>query len=174
MRKTWPAVGLLWLVASPLAAQESREESQQVLPPEGAAPADKPKAEKRYGHGLLPEPGPTSGYGPAEFTTPAPPSREQARRESGPLFDARLLGVDGEAARLRLPDGEVTLRAGDSLGDEVVKSVRGRQIVLRRPARPGRAGGDALVIAEFDAAGVARVRVVWSDNPGAPVPPEVR
>lgn len=174
MTKTGRAAGLVLLLAWPAAAQDARQESQQVVPPEGESAPRKDGAEKRYGHGLLPEPGPTSGWGPAEFTPPATARPEQARGERGPLSDAVLLGVDGDVARLRLPDGERSLRPGDALGDEVVKRVRGRQIVLRRPAQPGRPGGEALVIADFDATGRARVNVVWAENPGTPVPPEVR
>ncbi len=171
-RRRW-AAGLL-LLALPVLSQEARRESHAVEPPAGTAVDKQGGAEARYGVGETPAPGPTAGYGPAEFTRPADARSQQARREQGALAEATLIAIEGDAARLRLPEGERTLRAGDTLGEDVVKRVGGRQIVLRRPARPGHAGGDARIVADFDAAGRARVNVIWSGNPGTPVPPEVR
>src|SRR5262245_13302688 len=80
---------------------------------------------------------------------------------------------DGEA-HVRLPEGERTLRAGDRLGADRVRSVADGLIVLDRPAAPGKAGGAATVIVRFDAAGQPRVRVLYESNPTPAQVPEVR
>jgi len=72
--------------------------------------------------------------------------------------------------------GQVTLeidgacevvRRGSELGGDVVKAVEAGRIVLDRPARPGQAGGAALVIMTFDAAGAPKTRVFYTGDPDA-------
>ncbi len=171
--RTRRAAALLLLLALPALAEDARGERHPVAPPAGEA-EKRGDVEVRHGTGLPPAAGPSSSFGPAEFTPPTAPEPEQAQVEQGPLYAALLLAVEGDTARVRTAEGERALKPGDTVGRDVVKSVRDRQIVLRRAAQPGHPGGDALVVVDFDAAGKARVRVIWSLNPGPPVPPEVQ
>lgn len=167
-------VGWLLLVALPALAQDTRRESYQVEPPASEAKLQG-TAQSRLGTGTAAVHGPTSGTGPSEFTAPAAARPEQALREKGPLSQATLLDIGDGQARVRLAHGEErVLRAGERVGDDVVVRIGTRQIVLRRPAAEGSPGGEARVVADFLDSGPPRVRVIWSGNPGAPVPPEVR
>lgn len=167
---------LAWLLlaAVPALAQDTRRESYRVEPPDGEAKS-RGAAQSRFGVGEPAQTGPTSGFGPSELTAPSPSRPEQALREQGPLSRATLLSIGGDQARVRFEGGEErVLRAGDKVGDDVVERIGARQILLRRPASAGGAGGDARVVADFLSAGPPRVRVIWSRNPGTPIPPEVR
>jgi hypothetical protein len=99
-------------------------------------------------------------------------------RES--LASMQAVSVKEGEARVRLPGGERTLRAGDPLGADRVRTVADGLIVLDRPpvpgapGAPGAPGGAATVIVRFDASGRARVRVLYESNPTPPQVPEVR
>jgi hypothetical protein len=171
---TLRSLAWLLLAAAPALAQDARQESHRVEPPEGET-KQPGKAQSRFAVGEPGEPGPTSGFGPSEMTAPSPARPEQARREKGPLAEATLVSSGAGEARVRFAGGqERVLRAGDRVGDDEVQRISGRQIVLLRPASAGFPGGDARVVADFPSAGPPRVRVIWSRNPGSPIPPEVR
>jgi hypothetical protein len=160
---------IVTLVGASSAAQESRREAFPVQPPDAAQKRDQPTAATAL------------EQAPAEPVDPQPlalegqltPVRNLPSKEHGRLAGAALLELQAAAARVRLTDGGlVELRAGAPVDGDVVLSVRGRQVLLRRAAQAGQPGGEGLVILDFLPGGKARVRVLWTDNPAvAPAMP---
>jgi hypothetical protein len=89
--------------------------------------------------------------------------------------DPKLGGVravemrDGEAV-LALPDGTRTVRPGDVISGDIVKSVEPGRVVFSRPD-PG-SSSSAIVIVRFDAEGRGRVRVYSARDSSPAAPPK--
>jgi hypothetical protein len=91
----------------------------------------------------------------------------------GALTGARILASEEGEARLLVDGTERVVRVGDVLGADLVKSVARGQIVLHRDGADSE-GGDAIVILTQDGEGEPRTRVIWTKDPTAVEPPEVR
>jgi len=92
----------------------------------------------------------------------------------GPLKGVRALSSQAGEMRLLFPDGERTLRPGDRLGTDVVRTVGESLLVLDRPSIASLPGGGAMVVVRFDAAGQPRMRVYHVEDPTPVNAPEVR
>lgn len=160
--------GVPWLLllALPAFSQDARREEQQVQPPD----APQAQGERRYEAAQPAAPETTAVIVTGRL---APPASRTAASSAEPFAGATLLALEPLAARVRLADGEHLLRPGSSVGGDTVRSIAGRQIVLRRPGAPGDPRGEGLVVVRFDAAGRARVRV-FRERHGLTPPPEVR
>jgi hypothetical protein len=161
--------------ASAGAADEPKvdQKTQQPRPVEGPASPEPPSGPGTSGPGLEPRweaPETTHGGETDQRRRAAPPSRATAARAASPYV--ALSTAEGEA-RLRVAGVEAVVRPGSVLGQDVVKSVAPGRIVLTRAARP-EAGGEALVIINFDAQGKGRETVVWTKDPTARPPKEVQ
>jgi hypothetical protein len=109
---------------------------------------------------------------PGASRTAKPSARTKALPE--PLASMQAVSVKDGVARVRMPEGERTLRPGDPVGADRVRAVSDGVMVLDRPAVPGTPGGSATVIVRFDAAGQARVRVLYESDPTPLRVPEAR
>jgi hypothetical protein len=89
------------------------------------------------------------------------------------LPGTRILASEEGEARLLVEGAERVVRVGDVLGADLVKSVAPGRIVLLREGADSE-GGDALVILTQDGEAEPRTRVIWSKDPTAVEPPEVR
>jgi hypothetical protein len=107
------------------------------------------------------------------------PSRPDAAAPAVPS----AAGASGAVRLLRMSPGEAlvvvggaeqSLRVGERLGSDVVRAVGDGVIVLDRPAVPGQAGGEAIVVMRFDASGRASLRVYHAENPTPVLAPEVQ
>ena len=70
-----------------------------------------------------------------------------------------------------LASGLRTVRPGDVIGTDVVRSIEPGRILL---ARTGPDGQEATVVVSFDDAGRGRVRVLFGSDPTAVAAPPVR
>jgi len=105
------------------------------------------------------------------------PPRDRLRQsgDAGALRGLRVLGVQDGAARVALANGtERTLRAGDVIAGDVVRSVSGHRILLERQAGEDEPGVSASVIVKIGAGGATRVYVLWRGDPRPAMVPEVR
>lgn len=109
---------------------------------------------------------------PRKAAAPAPePASGAVVRDV--LAGVRALSMKEGEARLRLASGERTVRPGDAIGSDVVRSVDPGQIVLERGAKRADAGA-ATVVLKFDEQGRGQVRVYFLKDPQPAVAPEVR
>jgi hypothetical protein len=160
-----------------------------------ASATDEPQVDKKVQHPkpTRPEAGaeagaPAGGPLPEGATWAQPPTQhggDTSRRlgvasaaprpaaAAATVSDYRALATAEGEARLLVAGAERVVKPGTVLGTDVVKSVAPGQVVVLRPARP-EAGGEALVIITFDAQGRGRERVVWTKDPTAQAPREVR
>ena len=135
------------------------------------------QAPAQGGGGVEPVPGappaiePSLAGQPARATL-APGTRLTRARVAGGSL--RAVSVARGEATLEIDGARDIVRPGSQVGGDTVKSVEPDRIVLERPARPGHAGGPALVIMTFDEAGRAKTRVFWTIDPEAPRPAEVK
>lgn len=155
-------------------------------PPQGAAPADRPKASSAV---EIPVQGGTAGRLAPVLGAPPPPAVSLERKAVRATLDAPKSAAPPATVALpplralALAEGEATLdvdgarqvvRPGSRLGRDTVKAVGPGRLVLARPAAPGRRGGDSLIVVTFDAGGQPRARVFWTQDPTAPRAPEVK
>jgi hypothetical protein len=169
MRGLVAVVGLcLAPCLAPCVAAQERHEEHQVQPPPGV-PGAAEGAPSEMSAPPAPPPGPTEADVRGQFYPPAGAGRDPAR-----VAQSRLVALENGTARLQFPDGEALVRVGSVIGGDVVKSVRGRQILLERRPAAGASGGEGLVVVTFGADGRARVRVFWTKDPSAAAAPEVR
>lgn len=155
----------LTLASASVGAQESRREAFPVQPPEPAQKRDQPTA----GTALEQAPAVPVDPEPHALAGSLTPVRNLPSKEHGRLAGATLVELQADAARVRLVDGSsVDLRVGASVDGDIVLGLRGRQVLLRRPAVPGRPGGEGLVMLDFLPGGKSRVRVLWTENPALP------
>jgi len=159
-RLTGVGLGLLCVFAGPAAPT-----SHAVQP--GTQPTPAPTAE--------PTPPPVRQSPTTRLTVPvriAAPSA--ASREAGVLVRARVLRVDDAQASLVIQGMEHVIKVGDVVGTDIVKSISTGRIVLRRPASSGGAGGESLVILQFDPTGRTQVLVVASRDTTSKSPGTVK
>jgi hypothetical protein len=102
------------------------------------------------------------------------PSRAGDSPDAGALRGVQALSLKQGEARLRLADGERTLRPGDAIGADVVKSIEPGQMVLVRAGATPAAEATATVVVKFDELGRGRVRVYHLKDPSPVVAPEVK
>jgi len=144
-------------------------------PAQGSDEKRKPSAPP--GPGLVPldpPPLPVDGT-PKRVKLPGPPpSRGGDSAEAAALTAVLALSISEGEAHLRLASGERTVRPGDAIGADVVKSIIPGQMVLTRGATAGSAQGTATVVVKFDEHGRGRVRVFHTADPLPVVAPEVR
>lgn len=110
--------------------------------------------------------------GPVKMRPPV----ADAKAAAAPSRYASLLAVstkDGEAI-LKTLQGDVTVRPGDALSGDTVKAVAEGMLVLRRPAVPGKPGGESTVVLRFDAQGKPSVRIYYAGDPTPAEPPRAR
>jgi hypothetical protein len=158
-------VALVWLAGGPPAAGDERPRaSSQVQAPAQGGGGVEPVS------GTPPAVAPSLEAKPAAATIQAGP--RLARRASGRSM--RRLAVEEGEATLDVDGVREVLRPGTRLGADTVRSVSPERIVLEREAKPGEAGGPALVILTFDEAGRGTERVFWTADPGAPRPAEAK
>lgn len=106
----------------------------------------------------------------------AVPRVAPAGRDSGDalgLKGVQALSIKEGEARLRLAAGERTVRPGDAIGPDIVKTVTPGQIVLLRTASTEKRLEAATVVVRFDSAGRGRVRVYY-EKETSPPPPALR
>lgn len=137
--------------------------------------------------GVVTRPGGSPGGPGVIMSVPSPPPVDNA---PGPITAARtpttrdrdsagasaLKGVQAREiksgqALLLLVSGLRTVRPGDRIGTDVVRSIEPGRILL---ARAGADGQDATVVVSFDDAGRGRVRVLFGSDPTAVAAPPVR
>jgi hypothetical protein len=148
----------LWLTApwSPLRAQGSGDRARATddRPPAPAAVSERAKA-----------PEPTLSPGPAA-------GRPPQTKAAPPAPNLRALATAEGEAHLIVDGAPRTVRPGDQVGSDVVKSISPGRMVLVRPA--SRTRSEALVIVTFDAKGLGQSVVLWTKDPATRTPPEVR
>ena len=136
---------------------------------------------------ILTRPGAPGSPAASQVAVPAPAPPDLAPREitvpgsgggrgrdsagAGTLKGVRAREVRSGQARLVLADGERTVRPGDLVGTDVVRSVEPGCITLGRPLPDG---GEALVVVRFDESGNGRVRILYENDPKPAVAPAVR
>jgi hypothetical protein len=175
--RTATVVVLAFALGAALHAQEAKPAGGKRL--EQPAPNRATRAGEPGGTGeqklAQPElPPPPSGPLPARSTRPRTVVGAGAAPTDGPLKGVRALASQVGEMRLLFPDGERTLRPGDRLGMDVVRTVGDRLLVLDRPEVPSLPGGAATVVVRFDAAGQPRMRVYHVEDPTPVKAPEVR
>lgn len=145
------------------ALPQSAEDRQQPPPPPGPGlvPLDPPPFPVDRTPKRVKVPGP-------------PPSMQGDSAEAGALKGVQALSIKEGEARLRLVGGERTVRPGDAIGADVVKSIIPGQMVLARSPSTAGALGSATVVVKFDEQGRGRVRVFHTTDPLPVVAPEVR
>jgi hypothetical protein len=138
--------------------------------------SSKVQAPAQGGGGTEPVPGAPPPIEPSLERRPARATlatgRPEARRDA--LLPLRRLSVAEGEATLEVDGVREVVRPGERLGGDTVKSVSPERIVLERPAKPGEAGGPALVIVTFEEGGRGRERVFRAADPAAPRPAEAK
>lgn len=119
-------------------------------------------------------PAPPAGPWRVRSTRPRTASGLGAAPAEGPLKGVRALSSQPGEMRLLFADGERTLRRGDRLGTDLVRTAGDGLLVLERPPLPGLPGGAALVVVRFDGQGLPRMRVYQVEDPTPVTAPEVR
>lgn len=175
--KVAAAVWLTLVMATSVFAQVAKPADGKRLeaaPPSRATRADD---QQEAGEQKLAQPEVTPPpQGPLAARSARPPSRPGtgAAPIEGALKGARALPSPPGTLRLLFPDGERTLRPGDRLGSDVVRTAADGLLVLDRPPIASRTGGGATVVVRFDAGGQPRMRVYHVEDPTPVNPPEVR
>jgi len=137
--------------------------------------------------GVVTRPGETSNGAGVVMAVPSPPPLDNAPRQAtapgrGPsrgrdsAQTSALKGVQAREiksgqARLVLASGLRTVRPGDLIGTDVVRSIEPGRILLARTSPDGQ---EATVVVSFDDAGRGRVRVLFGSDPTAVTAPPVR
>ncbi len=103
-----------------------------------------------------------------------PPSRAGDSADAGALRGAQALAMKEGEARVRLAEGERTVRPGDTIGVDVVKSINPGQVVLVRGRTATDPEGSATVVVKFDEQGRSQVRVYYLKDPAPVVAPGVK
>jgi hypothetical protein len=159
------SVVLLGLVfaAMPAWAEEDPKPrpSEQVVgqPPAGRAPGNtEPPESMTVRHAPKKEPAQSSGAGGVQ-TKRAPDEPGGA----APAVAFQLVEVAAGQATVRVGGGERTLKPGDAIGTDTVRSIDSERLVLTRVEGPGR---EAMVIVTFDAQRNTRA-LVLSTRPSA-------
>jgi hypothetical protein len=149
--------------AGPAGAQEVKHESSQAQPSRPIESSNRGGAQSQFAPPPQQPPDDQAKQARGRMSPPHVGSKPEAGRLAGAI----LISAENGQAQLRLGDGTtLTLQVGASIDGDVVKSVRGRRVVLQRPARAGQPGGDALVVVDFPEGGAARTLVLWSAYPG--------
>jgi hypothetical protein len=111
---------------------------------------------------------------PMDRTRKAAVAQRMARQERpsdelGLLGDLKALDVRDDQALFRVDGQEQTLRPGDSLKGDVVKSITPKRMVLLRSEAQNEKMGETLIIIDFLAPGRTRVRMYaardWTARP---------
>jgi hypothetical protein len=168
MKLSLPLAALMFvaMTAAPrVDAQESDARKAGVVTRPGGSPT---------GAGVImavPSPPPVDNA-PGPLTA----ARPRAARDRDSAGTSALKGVQAREiksgqARLLLASGLRTVRAGDVIGTDVVRSIEPGRILL---ARTGADGQEATVVVSFDDAGRGRVRVLFASDPTAVAAPPVR
>jgi len=137
--------------------------------------------------GVVTRPGGTPSGAGTTIAVPSPPPIDNAPRAAtvagagaprdrdsagtSALKGVQAREVKAGRARLLLASGLRTVRPGDLIGSDVIRSIEPGRILL---ARRGPDGNEATVVVSFDAAGRGRVRVYFGADPSAVAPPAVR
>lgn len=137
--------------------------------------------------GVVTRPGGSPGGAGVIMAVPSPPpvanapgpitaARTSPARDRDSAGTSALKGVQAREiksgqARLVLASGMRTVRPGDVIGTDVVRSIEPGRILLARTAADGQ---DATVVVSFDDAGRGRVRVLFANDPTAVAAPPVR
>ena len=149
-----------------LAQDTSSRPNQETILTRPGAPAS-----QAQGQVAVPSP-PPADPSPREITVPgAGGGRGRDSAAAGALKGVRARDVRSGQARLVLATGERTIRPGDIVGTDVVRSVEPGCITLGRPLPEG---GEALVVVRFDESGSGRVRILYENDPKPVVAPAVR
>ncbi|PYQ46367.1 MAG: hypothetical protein DMF78_26485 [Acidobacteria bacterium] len=147
------------ILATDLAAQEPQTRDKGVASPAAPPPGGTIVA--------VPSPAPVD-LSPHAVTVPgAGGSRDRDSVDAGPLKGVQARQVKSGEARLVLAGGERTVRPGDLIGADVVKSIEPGRILLARTLADG---DTATVVITFDGAGRGRVRV-YSEKDHSATPP---
>jgi hypothetical protein len=164
-------------VGAAAAAQETKPTGGKKLEPPPPVPATRAEgseetSEQKLAHPEVPPPpsGPLAARSTRRPTTPG----VGIAPTDGPLKGVRALSSQAGEMRLLFPDGERTVRPGDRLGTDVVRTIGEGLMVLDRGAIPSVAGGGAVVVVRFDAAGQPRMRVYHVEDPTPVNAPQVR
>jgi hypothetical protein len=119
----------------------------------------------------LPSPPPLDNA-PRQATMAGPgPARGRDSAGTSALKGVQAREIKSGQARLALASGLRTVRPGDLIGTDVVRSIEPGRILLTRSSPNG---GEATVVVSFDDAGRGRVRVLFASDPTAVAPPPVR
>jgi hypothetical protein len=164
-------------VGAAAAAQETKPTGGKKLEPPPPVPATRAGASDERSEEKLAQPEvppPPSGPLAARSTRPPTTPGIGIAPADGPLKGVRLLSSQAGEMRLLFPDGERTVRPGDRLGMDLVRTVGEGILVLDRAAIPSVAGGGALVVVRFDAAGQPRMRAYHVEDPTPVTAPQVR
>jgi hypothetical protein len=164
-------------LAAAVAAQETKPGGGKKLEP--PPPVRATRAETTDGASeqklARPEaPPPPSGPLAARSAQPRSIPGAGVAPTDGPLKGVRALSSEANEIRLLFADGERTLRPGDRLGTDVVRTVGEGLLILDRPSIASVPGGGAVVVVRFDAAGQPRMRVYHVEDPTPVNAPEVR
>lgn len=119
----------------------------------------------------VPSPPPLDNAPRAATVAGPGPSRDRDSAGTSALRGVQAREVKSGQARLVLATGLRTIRPGDVIGSDVVRSIEPGRILL---ARTGPDGKEATVVVSFDEAGRGRVRVYFGSDPTAVAPPAVR
>ena len=94
--------------------------------------------------------------------------------DAGSLKGIRAVSTATDEAVIVLDAVTRTVRPGDLIGADLVRSIAPGRIVLHRPAAPLGGGGEADVVVDFDGSGRGRVRVYATRDATSRPTPEVR
>jgi hypothetical protein len=110
------------------------------------SPSSSPSPSEEPGTALA-SPPPPSYQAPSEAAAAAAgPARNGDSADAGSLKGIRLVSASEDEALVVLNGGTLTLRPGDAIGADVVRSIAPDRLVLFRPAAAGGAGGEATVV----------------------------
>lgn len=152
---------LLMIALAPMAAVTTAQGTEDRKEAGGLVPLNPPPIPVDRAPKLVKIPGP-------------PPSRAGDSADAGALRGAQALAMKEGEARLRLAEGERTVRPGDTIGVDVVKSINPGQVVLLRGGTATDPEGSATVVVKFDKQGRSQVRVYYLKDPTPVVAPEVK
>lgn len=141
-------------------------------------------------HAQEAQPSPTPTPTPSGEATPPPvrvspvtkitaplamaPIGSGSAKDAGALAGVRAVQIDDTQARLVIQGVERVVKAGDLIGADIVKSISPGRVVLLRPAAAAGAGGESLVILQFDPQGRTQVLVIASKDTTAKAPRTIK
>jgi hypothetical protein len=139
---------------TPTAAPSRAPEEHQFKPPADAHTSGGLGAAESL-------PGDSVVSGPKTVGSTEPIGGSGTSANAGALRNLQAIDLHDGVAHVRLDGVDQTVRAGDVLGGDVVRSIEPNRIVLARSEGPGRT---ATVIVTFDAQGKARARVFTTQD----------